>query len=63
MKKKQSRPREEQLAKFAEIMEENPILFYDTTELEGLEDESTTQKSFDEWLKEFCRCEEDKKDE
>lgn len=54
MKKKQSRPREEQLAMFSEIMEENPILFYDTTEIEGLEDEPITQKSFDEWLEDFC---------
>ena len=40
------------LSELAEMMEENPVLFYDTTELEG-PDGGETQKTLDKWLEEL----------
>ena len=38
---------------FIELMEEHPELFYDTSELDGLEDNEVTQKTLNEWIEEF----------
>ncbi len=35
------------------MMEEHPELFYDTSELEGLEDNEVTQKTLKEWIEEL----------
>ena len=34
-------------------MEEHPELFYDTSELDGLEDNEVTQKTLNEWIEEL----------
>ena len=38
---------------FIELMEEHPELFYDSSELEGMEDNEVTQKPLDEWIEEL----------
>ena len=38
---------------FIELMEEHPELFYDTSELDGLEDNEVTQKTLNEWIEEL----------
>ena len=38
---------------FIAMMEEHPELFYDTSELDGLEDDKVTQKTQNEWIEEF----------
>lgn len=35
------------------MMEEHPELFYDTSELGGLEDNEVTQKTPNEWIEEL----------
>jgi len=35
------------------MMEEHPELFYDTSELEGMEDNEVTQKPLNEWIEEL----------
>ena len=35
------------------MMEEHPELFYDTSELDGLEDDEVTQKPLNEWIEEL----------
>ena len=35
------------------MMEEHPELFYDTSELDGLEDDEVIQKSLDEWIEDL----------
>lgn len=35
------------------MMEEHPELFYDTSELDGLEDNEVTQKPLNEWIEEI----------
>lgn len=35
------------------MMEEYPELFYDTSELDGLEDNEVTQKALNEWIEEL----------
>ena len=39
---------------FIELMEEHPELFYDTSELDGLEDNEVTQKTLNEWIEELA---------
>ena len=43
----------EERDKFIAMMEEHPELFYDTSELDGLEDDKVTQKTQNEWIEEF----------
>ena len=38
---------------FIELMEEHPELFYDTSELDGLEDNEMTLKTLIEWIEEL----------
>ena len=38
---------------FIELMEEHPELFYDTSELDGLEDNEVTRKTLNEWIEEL----------
>ena len=38
---------------FIEYMEEHPELFYDISELDGLEDNEVTQKPLNEWIEEL----------
>lgn len=38
---------------FIEFMEEHPELFYDISELDGLEDNEVTQKPLNEWIEEL----------
>ena len=38
---------------FSELLEEHPELFYDTSELDGLEDNEVTQKTLNEWIEEL----------
>lgn len=40
---------------FIELMEEHPELFYDTSELDGLEDNEVTQKTLNEWIEELVK--------
>ena len=35
------------------MMEEHPELFYDTSELDGLEDDEVIQKPLNEWIEEL----------
>lgn len=35
------------------MMEEHPELFYDTSELDGLEDDEMIQKPLDEWIEDL----------
>lgn len=35
------------------MMEEHPELFYDTSELDGLEDDEVIQKPLDEWIEDL----------
>ena len=35
------------------LMEEHPELFYDTSELEGFEDNEVAQKPLNEWIEEL----------
>ena len=35
------------------MMEEHPELFYDTSELDGLEDDEVIQKPIDEWIEDL----------
>jgi hypothetical protein len=43
----------EELDNLIAMMEEHPELFYDTSELEGMEDNEVTQKPLNEWIEEF----------
>ena len=36
-----------------ELMEEHPELFYDTSELDGLQGNEVTQKTLNEWIEEL----------
>lgn len=35
------------------MLEEHPELFYDTSELDGLEDDEVIQKPLDEWIEDL----------
>ncbi len=37
------------------MMEEHPELFYDTCELDGLEDDEVIQKPLDEWIEDLVK--------
>jgi len=37
------------------MMEEHPELFYDTSELDGLEDDEVIQKPLDEWIEDLVK--------
>ena len=43
----------EELDNLIAMMEEHPELFYDTSELEGMEDNEVTQKPLNEWIEEL----------
>ena len=43
----------EELDNLIAMMEEYPELFYDTSELEGMEDNEVTQKPLNEWIEEL----------
>lgn len=37
------------------MLEEHPELFYDTSELDGLEDDEVIQKPLDEWIEDLVK--------
>ena len=46
----------EELDNLIAMMEEHPELFYDTSELEGMEDNEVTQKPLNEWIEELPKA-------
>ena len=53
MNKNPDNSRQEAYEAFTDMMENHPELFYDTSELDDMEDGSVTHKNLEEWLEEI----------